>query len=459
MKKESGNVTLRIVNQTIRRVTLPDLLGPMFLRRRAQVRRARRLVLLVLSGLFVVGGWSAGRNCLIAARPVSEDTAAESSAVGAGSTEMASLLIQADELHVGDGQVLRPGMVWVADGKIRAVGAELAVPEGTEVRRVAALTPGFVDAAASVGIAGGAGEVTSEVTPEFVVSEAIDLLDAEFARQVDRGITTVHVTPSTENVFAGFGGVLKTAGQGEGRWLQKQSGLCLSMCNDPTSRNASRGRPETLYMRQPTNRMGVVWILRSRLHSAGQESPASVPGVNLEVINPLLADMVAGRTPAYAVSRTSYDIETLYRIGDEFGFVPVLVGGDESYKVIDLLKQKQAQVVFTALSTGSIGAERSELRWSTPLVLSQAGVEFALAGDRLLEQARFARRYGLSSEESLAAITGRPAKILGIADRVGQIAVGLAADLVAFSGDPLQVTSTIEWVMIDGQVHANGEDR
>ena len=452
-------MTLRIVNQTIRRVTRPDLLGPMVRRRRVQVGRARRLVLVVLSGLLVVGGWSAGRNCLIAARPVSEDTAAESSAVGAGSTETASLLIQADELHVGDGQVLRPGMVWVVDGKIQAVGGELEVPEGTEVRRVATLTPGFVDAAASVGVAGGAGEVTSEVTPEFLVSEAIDLLDAEFARQVDRGITTVHVTPSTENVFAGFGSVLKTAGQGEGRWLQKQSGLCLSMCNDPTSRNASRGRPETVYMRQPTNRMGVVWILRSRLHSAGQESPASVPGVNLEVINPLLADMVAGRTPAYAVSRTSYDIETLYRIGDEFGFVPVLVGGDESYKVVDLLKQKQAKVVFTALSTGAVGAERSELRWSTPVVLAEAGIEFALAGDRLLDQARFARRYGLSAADAVASITGRPAKILGIEDRVGKIAPGLAADLVAFSGDPLQVTSTIEWVMIDGQLQANGEDQ
>jgi imidazolonepropionase-like amidohydrolase len=184
-----------------------------------------------------------------------------------------------------------------------------------------------------------------------------------------------------------------------------------------------------------------------------------VPGVNLEVINPLLADMVAGRTPAYAVSRTSYDIETLYRIGDEFGFVPVLVGGDESYKVVDLLKQKQAKVVFTALSTGAVGAERSELRWSTPVVLAEAGIEFALAGDRLLDQARFARRYGLSAADAVASITGRPAKILGIEDRVGKIAPGLAADLVAFSGDPLQVTSTIEWVMIDGQLQANGEDQ
>ncbi len=450
---------MRIVNQTIRRVTRPDLLGPMLFRRREQVGRARRLVLLVLSGLLVVSAGATVGNRLIAARPVSEDLVAESAAKGAGSTELASVLIQADELHVGDGQVLRPGMVWVVDGKIQAVGAALEVPEGTELRQVAALTPGFVDAAASVGVAGGAGEVTSEVTPEFVVSEAIDLLDAEFARQVDRGITTVHVTPSTENVFAGFGSVLKTAGQGDGRWLQKQSGLCLSMCNDPTSRNAARGRPETVYMRQPTNRMGVVWILRSRLHSAGQESPASVPGVNLEVINPLLADMVAGRTPAYAVSRTSYDIETLYRIGDEFGFVPVLVGGDESYKVVDLLKQKQAKVVFTALSTGALGAERSELRWSTPLVLAEAGIEFALAGDRLLDQARFARRYGLSAADAVASITGRPAKILGIEDRVGKLAPGLAADLVAFSGDPLQVTSTIEWVMIDGQLQANGEDQ
>jgi imidazolonepropionase-like amidohydrolase len=135
------------------------------------------------------------------------------------------------------------------------------------------------------------------------------------------------------------------------------------------------------------------------------------------------------------------------------------VGGDEAHKVVDLLQRQQAQVIFTALSTGMTGAERTELTWNTPVRLAEAGIPCALAGDQLLNQARFARRYGLSSGQALAAITSQPASMLGVGDRVGRIAVGLDADLVAFSGDPLQITSAIEWVMIDGIQQTSREEQ
>jgi imidazolonepropionase-like amidohydrolase len=383
--------------------------------------------------------------------------------------ENGPILIQADVVHLGDGQVWQPGMVLVVDGKIKAVASEIEVPAGATVLRVAHVTPGLIDAASSVGITGGAGEVTSEVTPEFKVSDAIDLLDAGFRRQVAGGVTTVHVTPNTENVVAGFGSLLKTAGESPQRWLRTQTGLYLSMCNDPTSRNSSRNRPETLYVRLPTNRMGVVWILRSRLHATRQEAEAATAtdpveaGVETAAATPaavaFLGEIISGKTAAFAVSRTAYDIETLFRISNEFSFKPILVGGDEAYQVIELLKQEQAQVIFTALSTGMTGAERTELKWNTPVQLVRANIPVALAGDELLNQARFARRFGMSSGEALAAITSRPAAILGVEDRVGKIAVGMDADLVAFSGDPLQITSAINWVMIDGIQHINGEDQ
>ena len=91
--------------------------------------------------------------------------------------------------------------------------------------------------------------------------------------------------------------------------------------------------------------------------------------------------------------------------------------------------------------------------------LEEAGVTFALAGDGLLNQARWARRFGVSESVALAAITSRPAEILGISDRVGRIAPGLDADLVALGGTPLQATTALEWVMIDGIVQIKTEGR
>jgi hypothetical protein len=365
-------------------------------------------------------------------------------------------LVQADVVHIGDGTVLQPGMILIVAGKIQAVAQEILPPADAQILRVAEITPGFIDAASSVGIAGGAGEVTNEVTPDFVVADGLDFQDASFLRQVDSGISTVHVTPNTDNVIAGFAGLLKTGGETP-NWLSRETGLFLSMCNDPTGRNSSRSRPETLYVRQPTNRMGVVWILRSRLHAAQQSSSETIP--EKAATTPVLTDLVEGKMKAFAVSRTAYDIETLYRIANEFSIRPILVGGDEAYKVIDLLKREQASVIFTALSTQSSGAEQTELRWSTTAMLEKAEIPFALAGDELLNQARFAHRFGLSRQAALASITSMPAKILGFEQRIGKIAKGLDADLVAFQGDPLQVTSSLEWVMVDGKIYSNGKDR
>ncbi|MDP1563980.1 MAG: amidohydrolase family protein [Pirellulaceae bacterium] len=386
-------------------------------------------------------GWNNSAQC--AEHPIS------------GRDGQQATLIQAGVVHIGDGTTLRPGMVLVVDGKVQAVAEKIESTTEMQVLTVAEITPGFIDAASSVGIAGGAGEVTSEVTPDFVVADALDFQDPNFARQIDSGITSIHVTPNTDNVIAGFAGLLKTGGTTP-NWLQRETGLFLSMCNDPTGRNSSRSRPETLYVRQPTNRMGVVWILRSRLHAAQQTDtePSSVSAVSTDQA---LSDLVQGKTKTYAVSRTAYDIETLYRIANEFSIRPVLVGGDEAYKVIDLLKRENSSLIFTSLSTRSTGTEQTELRWSSPTMLAKAEIPFALAGDELLNQARIAHRFGLEPTAALAAITSVPAKILGFENQIGKIAAGLDADLVAFRGDPLQVTSAIEWVMIDGQIYSNGK--
>ncbi len=105
------------------------------------------------------------------------------------------------------------------------------------------------------------------------------------------------------------------------------------------------------------------------------------------------------------------------------------------------------------------GPERTELKWNTIQSLADANIPVAIAGDQLLQQARFARRFGMDAEQALMAITSRPAEILGVGERVGRIQVGFDADLVAFRGEPLQATSAIQWVMIDGKTSASIEDQ
>jgi imidazolonepropionase-like amidohydrolase len=62
--------------------------------------------------------------------------------------------------------------------------------------------------------------------------------------------------------------------------------------------------------------------------------------------------------------------------------------------------------------------------------------------------------HGLPWAAGLAAITRVPAEIFGVGDRFGTLAPGRTADLVLWSGDPLEVSSVADLVLADGQVQS-----
>ena len=90
--------------------------------------------------------------------------------------------------------------------------------------------------------------------------------------------------------------------------------------------------------------------------------------------------------------------------------------------------------------------------------LHEADVSFCFSGSGLLNQARFAVRFGLPKPAALQAMTSDAAEILGVGDKVGTISIGKAADLVALSGDPLEFTTPIQWVMVDGVIQFEESD-
>ena len=68
----------------------------------------------------------------------------------------------------------------------------------------------------------------------------------------------------------------------------------------------------------------------------------------------------------------------------------------------------------------------------------------------LAHQAALSVRDGLDRETALRALTINPARIAGIDDRLGSIEIGKDADLVIWSGDPLDVLSRVERALIQG---------
>lgn len=366
-----------------------------------------------------------------------------------------SILIRAQHVILGTGETLEPGCVLVRDGKIVAVGATLDSPEA-KVIETNWVMPGMIHAAAGLGISGGESEISSEVTPDFDTATAVDLRDRAFREALNDGITTTHIIPGTQSVFSGFSCVLKTAGAGpdgdQPYVVQPQLGLVIAMCSDPTLRNQARNRPDTIFMRQPTNRMGVLWILRNHLHRA--KSDVLAPDMTQETQH-ILKRALDGSLPVFSVSRKEVDIQSCFQLQDEFGIQPIIVGGDEAYRILDDIKAHKPTIVFTELTTGTDtrslrGTEGTQRRWNIAGQLADAEVSFCLAGDSLLDQLRFAHRFGLDRGIAIESVTRRPASLLRQSDRIGSLEPNKDADMVAFDGDPLEFTSSIQWIMVDG---------
>ena len=381
------------------------------------------------------------------------------SAAFADDNEPAATLYKASKVYTMDGDPLSPGHVLVVDGKIKAVGESVdlggASAETIDLGEGSVLMPGLVDAYSQTPLSStGMDEITSEVTLEFKAIHSIDWEKNTLRRQLHAGTTTVNASPGTQNVIGGLAAIVKTMDHGE-TVLVEDGAMVAAMCSDPAARNFSRTRPDTIYVRQPTNRMGVVWILRNTFNKATRGT-----GSTDEQAYAMLKETINAKRPLMIVSRMSYDIVTVGTLADEFGFEPIIVGGEEAYKVKDELAERKYPLVLKYDNPGTTrGAERSELCWNNPGILAKAGVTFAIAGDNLLEKARFARRFGLDADVAMAAITSTPAEIIGVSDRVGKIAAGYDADLVALSGEPLELTTSIRWVMVNGKTTENGKTR
>jgi imidazolonepropionase-like amidohydrolase len=359
------------------------------------------------------------------------------------------MLIRAAKVYTMTGPPLAPGAVHVRDGKIVAVGAQLEAPAGAKVLDLGsgALLPGLVDAYSHAGIVGSPEEMTREITPNYQVLSAVDWRARAFKEALAEGTTCFGMAPGTDGVFAGLACAVKTVGKD--RVLAKETGLVITMASDPANGNSSRSRPDSIYNRQPTNRMGVVWILRATFHKAGERKSPELAVVR---------EALAGQRRIYAVSRNDFDMLSLLRLGREFKFTPTVIGAQEAYKIKDELVAAKVPLILGLVTTDSSGngLEATEVIWNQPGLLHKAGLTFALSGGHLLEQARFAVRYGLQPEAALAAITRTPARLLGLEKRIGSLEAGRDADLLALDGDPFELTTSVAWVLVDGKLYEKG---
>ncbi|MBE1586130.1 amidohydrolase [Nonomuraea angiospora] len=376
-----------------------------------------------------------------------------------------------------DGDPIDGGTVLVQDGKIAAVGRDVAVPEGTPVVDAAGgwVLPGFVEAHGHLGVyeeaEGWAGQDTNEMTdPNGARLRALDAInpaDLAFADALSGGVTTAVIKPGSGNPIGGQTVAIKCWGRSVDEMLVKE----------PASVKSALGEnPKRVYGDQkklPSTRQGVAAVIRDafmkaqdykakRAAAADEGKPFDRDGT-LEI----LVRVLDGELPWCQHTHRADDISTALRLADEFGYRLIINHGTDGHLLADTLADRDVPVIIGPLFTSRSKVELRRRSLRNPGILARAGVRLAITTDHpvvpihfLVHQATLAVKEGLDPAEALRSITLNPARIMGIDDRVGALRPGLDADVVIWSGDPLDVMSRALRVFVSGRevyTYADGE--
>ena len=353
--------------------------------------------------------------------------------------------------------------VLVENGRIAAIGKNLAAPKGATIIDADGkpLTPGLFGGLSNLGVeeiglepsAGDGSVALGDMRPEFDLTLAYNPDSPTVAASRISGVTFMMLAPTPGSARAG--GTL-VAGQGaivrlDGR-LESEGDRSRAMFVDfgGDSVDLSGGSRAAQYM-----------LLRQAFNEA--RTPAVMMAHDQRLLTPAgrqqLGDWLRNRNLFVVDADRAADLRQLLAFAKREELHLALAHANEAWRIAPQLAAAKVPVIIDPLedlpsSFDSVGATMENAAR-----LARAGVEVAFSlGDRVPYASRKVRQaagnavaHGMPWDAALAAITRVPAKIFGVGDSIGSIEVGRQADLVLWSGDPLEVSSLARAVLIAGQ--------
>lgn len=365
------------------------------------------------------------------------------------------------------GPPIENGVLLVEDGVVVAVGAadSVEIPDDATVRDLTGkvLLPGFVDTHSHVGRVEG-GDSSSALHPEVRVLDAVDVRADSFRRALAGGITTVNVLSGSGHLMSGQTVYLKLRPDPRSidDWL---------FCDDPLTdvcggmkmangTNPIRDQPPFPGTRAKSAALVRKLFVEAQDYRAKKRAAADDPekapdrDLGLEA----LLQVFDGTRIVHNHTHRHDDILTALRLGEEFGYVPVLHHVSEGWKVAEEIAAAGAPASIIVIDSPGGKHEAVDLKWETGRILEEAGVDVAFHTDDYITDSRLflrsaglAVRAGMSEPKALEGLTLAGARMLGLEDRVGSLEPGKDADFVILSGDPLSIYTKVEETWVEGR--------
>jgi len=393
------------------------------------------------------------------------------------------LVLDGGTIHAAAGEEPFAGRVVIDGGRIVAVGEAAEVPEGAVRLDVAGLHvyPGLCDALSRIGLveigAVAATVDTAEIgayNPHLKAITAVHPASEVIPVTRETGITHAVVAPGTDRdgVVAGQASLLHLAG-----WTVEEMAIETSVAMviawpEIQTRSfdfATFSVRESPFSEAKEQAEEAQNELRDWFDAARQYQRAMAAGsdrVERDLKLEALARVLDGQLPVVIQANAKRDLEAAIAFAEEQDVRLILAGGRDAWKIKDQLAEKKIPVILGR--TQSLPAEEDDpydRPYRTAGELAAAGVTIAFGSSAgggfgpggphsartLPYEAATAVAFGLPRDVALAALTRNPAEIFGRGDELGTIEAGKIANLIVTDGDPLELTTEVRHLIIDGK--------
>lgn len=365
------------------------------------------------------------------------------------------------KVYLGQGQFLDDATIQIRDGKIKSVKAQdppakdalVINAEGRWVTPglVATETPlGLVELEAEDSTVDTHVELEHPVRSSYQPARAVFADSSTFGMAMRWGVTSAAVTPTRGMV------------SGQVAWIDLLPGQHQELVTDPSiamraslgqgkqgSRAATLGRLETLLDDAK------LYKSKKRAHERGELRPLSAPAKDLDA----LRDVLRRRQILLLEASRASDILAALDLAKRYRVEIALVGAQEAWKVASAIAKAKVWVILRPTDNIPGSFARLGARMDNAAILHNAGVKLVIANigsahnaANLRQEAGIAVANGLPFAVALDAITLGPAQLFDLDKSYGSVASGKVANLVIWSGDPLEFRTQVHEVIVRGEV-------
>lgn len=349
---------------------------------------------------------------------------------------------------------------------IVGLGEGIAIPDGARVIDASGrpVTSGFFNADTQLGlveVGAVAASVDSasentHITASLRVRDAYNASSTLIPYNRMLGVTHSLIQPSSRaGLFAGVASVVRLT-DSDGI-IVKDAAMVLSL-GDAGSSLAGGSRAAAMSLLREAIEDARDYAKNKDSYRRGKRRQYSLSRHDIEALVPV----VQKRLPLLVRVERASDIERVLEFAKDYGLSLILSGVSEGWLVADKIAAANVPVIFDPIYNLPSSYETLGTRLDNAKLLNDAGVTIMFTGMGwqnthnaylVRQSAGNAVANGLPYDAAIRAMTSTPAQIFGLAG-YGQIKVGADASLVLWSGDPLEVSSNPDLVMIEGQSYA-----